>query len=143
MFVVLHTLAVSLTFFTTQRKHLPPPPSPLFTDLYSFAPSYNMHYFAALVIVSVVASSTLAAPFNETLHTIAKRDLVCGANFRDLVDFNSCLPNQRAFTLTLPSTITSQALAVCTACFLESECNIWLTNLHNRPGPKRGHRTCW
>ncbi|KAI0091056.1 hypothetical protein BDY19DRAFT_679542 [Irpex rosettiformis] len=70
-----------------------------------------MRSFTIATTILLAATSTLAAPVNSTLHFYGKRDAVCAANFRSLVDKAECLPTKEQFTLTPPSTINRVALA--------------------------------
>lgn len=73
-----------------------------------------MYAFAVLTNLLLLASCALAAPAsqNVTTHTFEKRDAVCGADFRTLVNFNDCLPKKVAYTLTPPSTIVAKKFSV-------------------------------
>ncbi|KAI0338984.1 hypothetical protein BDW22DRAFT_1432186 [Trametopsis cervina] len=62
--------------------------------------------FTIVLTALLAATFSFAAPLDPMLHSYEKRDAVCGANFRSLVNNDSCLPNKAAFTLTPPSTVT-------------------------------------
>lgn len=69
-----------------------------------------MFPFILLTNLLLLASCAFAVPAssNATTHSFAKRDAVCGADFRTLVSYNDCVPKKVAFTLTPPSTIVEK-----------------------------------
>ncbi|PSS30959.1 hypothetical protein PHLCEN_2v2484 [Hermanssonia centrifuga] len=70
-----------------------------------------MRWFAILQFIFIAASPVVSVPssYDTSLHFLDKRDAVCGSDFRSLVDFSSCLPNQVAFTSTPPA-VTKEVL---------------------------------